>query len=52
VDTDTRLQLLRVEDQPSFDHEPVFSAQLGSGLTQLVNERRNPAALIDAGLHK
>jgi SpoVK/Ycf46/Vps4 family AAA+-type ATPase len=51
VDTDTRLQLLRVEDQPSFDHEPVFSAQLGSGLAQLVNERRNPAALIDAGLH-
>lgn len=51
VDTDTRLQLLRVEDQPAFDHEPVFEAHLGARLAQLINERRNPTALIDVGLH-
>lgn len=51
VDTDSRLQLLRVEDRPVLDHEPVFSAQLGAGLDQLINERCNPAALIEAGLH-
>ncbi|KQN19271.1 AAA family ATPase [Sphingomonas sp. Leaf33] len=51
VDGDTRLQLLRVEDHPVFDHEPVFGTQISAKLAQLVNERENPAVLIEAGLH-
>lgn len=51
VDGDTRLQLLRVEDHPAFEHEPVFEPSLHTKLLQLVSERANPAALIEAGLH-
>jgi SpoVK/Ycf46/Vps4 family AAA+-type ATPase len=51
VDGDSRLQLLRIENDPVFDHEPVFGEKIGRQLTQLINERRNPSALIDAGLH-
>lgn len=50
VDNDTRLQLLRVEEEPVFDHKPVFSAQVSAKLAQLVSERQRPAALLDAGL--
>lgn len=50
VDIDSRLQLMRVENDPVLDHEPVFSPGLASSLTQIVEERRNPQALIRAGL--
>lgn len=50
VDLDSRLQLMRVETNPVLDHEPVFSGGLAKSLDQLVQERKNPKALIRAGL--
>lgn len=51
VDGDTRLQLLRVEERPVFDHDPVFVPELSAKLSQLIAERTDPAALMEAGLH-
>lgn len=50
VDLDTRLHLMRVETHPSLDHEPVFTPGVCASLTQIVQERRNPDALIRANL--
>lgn len=50
VDLDSRLQLLRVEAEPVLDHEPVFAEELAPLLAQIVAERRNPQALLRAGL--
>ena len=50
VDLDSRLHLIRVEPEPTLDHEPVFARSLAASLTQIVEERRNPQALIRAGL--
>jgi hypothetical protein len=50
VDLDTRLHLMRVETHPKLDHEPVFTPALAASLTQILQERRNPAALVRAGL--
>jgi SpoVK/Ycf46/Vps4 family AAA+-type ATPase len=50
VDLDSRLHLMRVEDQPVLDHDPVFSPGLASSLAQIIEERRNPHALVRAGL--
>jgi SpoVK/Ycf46/Vps4 family AAA+-type ATPase len=50
VDTDSRLQLLRVEPQPVLDHTPVLSAQVSLKLRQLIDERLHPDALLKAGL--
>lgn len=50
VDVDTRLQLLRIEERPHLDNEPVFEADISRQLDALVSERRNPSALFDAGL--
>lgn len=50
VDGDSRLQLLRVEASPTVDHAPVFANEIERSLNQLIGERRNPAALIKAGL--
>jgi len=50
VDLDSRLHLMRVETEPELDHEPIFAPDLASTLTQIVQERRNPEALIRAGL--
>jgi ATP-dependent 26S proteasome regulatory subunit len=50
VDLDSRLHLMRVEPEPALDHEPVFTPDLESALRQIVEERRNPDALIRAGL--
>jgi hypothetical protein len=50
VDLDSRLQLMRVEAQPVLDHEPVFAQGLASSLAQIIDERRNPQALLRAGL--
>lgn len=50
VDIDSRLQLMRLETEPTLDHEPIFAPNLATSLTQIVEERRNPEALIRAGL--
>ena len=51
VDTDTRFQLLRVEEQPQLDHEPVFTGAIGDVLGRLVEERNSLDALLEEGLH-
>ena len=50
VDVDTRFQLLRVEEEPTLEHEPVYSPQVFAALSRLVEERENARALFDAGL--
>lgn len=50
VDIDTRFQLLRIEETPVLDHEPVFSPHVAALLTRLVEERTHNAALLEAGL--
>ncbi|MCK7615004.1 AAA family ATPase [Roseibium sediminicola] len=51
VDVDTRFQLLRVEDNPILEHEPVFSDQIAVKLERLVGERRHIDALLQQSLH-
>lgn len=50
VDLDTRLHLLRVEAEPLLDHEPIFTPKLAASFGQIIEERRNPQALVRAGL--
>jgi SpoVK/Ycf46/Vps4 family AAA+-type ATPase len=50
VDLDTRFHLIRVEEQPILDQEPVYAPQVATALAHLVEERRNLKTLIDAGL--
>lgn len=50
VDVDSRLHLLRVEDPPILEHEPIFSGTISAQLGQVVGERRHPDALLSAGL--
>jgi ATPase family associated with various cellular activities (AAA) len=50
VDLDSRLHLLRVEPEPTLDHEPIFAPALALLLTQIVEERRHPQKLARAGL--
>lgn len=50
VDVDTRLQLLRIEETPVLDHEPVFACHVGQPLQRLVEERLRLEALFIAGL--
>jgi Cdc6-like AAA superfamily ATPase len=50
VDLDTRLHLLRVESEPTLDHEPIFAPDAMSALAQIIEERRHPQKLIRAGL--
>ncbi|WP_011583103.1 MULTISPECIES: AAA family ATPase [Chelativorans] len=50
VDTDSRFQLLRVEERPELPHEPIYTEKVRETLTRLIKERRNVEALIDAGL--
>ena len=51
VDNDSRLQLLRVENNIAFDHELVLTPEIEGNLRQLIAERGDPKALLDAGLH-
>jgi SpoVK/Ycf46/Vps4 family AAA+-type ATPase len=51
VDTDSRLHLLRVENDVTLDHEMVLAPDVEASLQQVVIERREPEALIKAGLH-
>lgn len=50
VDADSRLHLLRVEDPPLLDHEPVFARNIENSLNQIFGERQRPDELIAAGL--
>lgn len=50
TDTDSRFQLLRVEEPPYLQMEPVYSEQVQGILSRLVNERQNIGALLEAGL--
>lgn len=50
VDVDTRFHLLKVEEQPALDHEPILTPDVAHQLAQLVEERKHKSALLDAGL--
>lgn len=50
VDVDSRFQLLRVEEMPFLDHEPVFTNDVQAALHALVTERYEEGLLREAGL--
>ena len=50
VDTDSRFQLLRIEEDPVLPHEPVYEEEVLKTISQLIEERRNTKSLLDAGL--
>lgn len=50
VDNDSRLQLLRIEESPHLDIEPVYPAEVESVLRLMVRERAEVDRLTDAGL--
>lgn len=50
VDVDTRFHLLRIEEHPVLDHEPVYSGALQAALHALVAERKGIESLHKAGL--
>lgn len=50
VDMESRLQLLRVENNPVLDTEPVWDASVKAALEQLLSERRRDQELISQGL--
>lgn len=50
VDTDSRLQLLRVENAP-LDIEPIFSNENEKIFNQVLSERKNSSALFKLGLN-
>ncbi len=50
VDRDTRLQLVRVEAVPAFDHEPIWSTDVANLLTQILQEHRLTQELAKSGL--
>ena len=50
VDTDSRLALVRVENRPILDADPILDQRLVVRLKQIVDERFQLAALTDAGL--
>lgn len=50
VDSDSRFQLLRLDDKPELDHEPVYAEATMTLLQQLVKERLRETDLRNAGL--
>ncbi|MEQ8585604.1 MAG: AAA family ATPase [Thalassobaculaceae bacterium] len=50
VDTDTRFQLIRIEETPELPHEPVFDENVRGILERLMEERASTKALSDVGL--
>jgi AAA+ superfamily predicted ATPase len=51
VDTDSRLHLLRVENDVVFDHDFIVTPEIERNLKQVLIERRDPHALLKVGLH-
>jgi SpoVK/Ycf46/Vps4 family AAA+-type ATPase len=50
VDLESRLQLLRVENSPTLDTEPIWNPAVRGALEQILSERRRDQELIDQGL--
>ncbi|KCZ93820.1 AAA family ATPase [Hyphomonas johnsonii] len=50
VDADSRLHLIRVEDNPELSHEPVYSEKIRTVLDRVVAERHRIEALLKAGV--
>ncbi len=50
VDLESRLQLLRVEEQPTLDVEPIWDASVKRALHQILSERQRDEALLKQGL--
>lgn len=50
VDADSRLHLMKVEESPSLDYEPVFVRSVSQQLHELLQERSDTGALAKAGL--
>ena len=50
ADTDSRFQLLRVEQEPCLPSEPVYAEPIRQTLDRLVEERRNVQSLLEVGL--
>jgi SpoVK/Ycf46/Vps4 family AAA+-type ATPase len=50
VDTDSRLHLLRVENDILFDHDLIVAPAIKQNLKQVLIERRDPHALLNVGL--
>jgi len=50
VDLESRLQLLRIEDTPALDVEPIWQANVKRALDQILSERRRDDALFKQGL--
>ena len=50
ADTDSRFQLLRVEQEPYLSSEPVYVEPVRKTLNRLVKERQNAQSLLQAGL--
>jgi AAA+ superfamily predicted ATPase len=50
VDLDSRLQLLRVEQLPALEHDPILHNDVAGQLGRIVKERKNIGALQKAGL--
>jgi SpoVK/Ycf46/Vps4 family AAA+-type ATPase len=51
VDLDSRLHLLRVENNIAFDHEMILAPDIEASLKQVAIERADPNVLLKAGLH-
>ena len=50
IDVESRFQLLRLEEKPVLEHEPVYTDQVQTALERLVQERKKLPALLKAGL--
>ncbi len=50
VDTESRLQLLRVEQHASVEVDPIWNAPVAAALNQIVSERQRSSELTKAGL--
>src|SRR5579883_3215535 len=46
VDVESRLQLLRIEESPELDVEPIWDGSVKRGLDQIVSERRRDEELL------
>ncbi|WOI52979.1 ATP-binding protein [Parvularcula sp. LCG005] len=50
VDTDSRFQLLRIEEHPDLPHEPVYTEVVSKTLGRIVDERKHLSSLLEAQL--
>jgi SpoVK/Ycf46/Vps4 family AAA+-type ATPase len=50
VDLESRLQLLRIEETPTLETEPIWEDSVGRDLDQIISERRRDEELLKQGL--